>query len=137
MRPSNCAIAVVANPMSNSASAGDLLVITKKIGTGVLTTAAKVDLLTEEENAEIEATVGDEIEHGAIFGDANRVVERQDRYVRPHAHLLGARRDRGRRDHRRRHVIVVGEVMLEYVRGAETQGFRPGEKVDGLGVYLR
>lgn len=45
------------NILSNSASAGDLLVITKKIGTGVLTTAAKVDLLTEEENAEIEATM--------------------------------------------------------------------------------
>ena len=43
--------------LSNSASAGDLLVITKKIGTGVLTTAAKVDLLTEEENAEVEATM--------------------------------------------------------------------------------
>ena len=43
--------------LSNSACAGDLLVITKKIGTGVLTTAAKVDLLTEEENAEIEATM--------------------------------------------------------------------------------
>ena len=43
--------------LSNSASAGDLLVITKKIGTGALTTAAKVDLLTEEENAEIEATM--------------------------------------------------------------------------------
>ena len=43
--------------LSNSAIPGDLLVITKKIGTGVLTTAAKVDLLTEEENAEIEATM--------------------------------------------------------------------------------
>lgn len=43
--------------LSNSASAGDLLVITKKIGTGVLTTAARADLLTEEENAEIEATM--------------------------------------------------------------------------------
>ena len=43
--------------LSNSASAGDLLVITKKIGTGILTTAAKADLLTEEENAEIEATM--------------------------------------------------------------------------------
>ena len=43
--------------LSNSASAGDLLVIAKKIETGVQTTAAKVDLLTEEENAEIEATL--------------------------------------------------------------------------------
>ena len=43
--------------LSNSANAGNLLVITKKIGTGILTTAAKVDLLTEEENAEIEATM--------------------------------------------------------------------------------
>ena len=43
--------------LSNSASAGDLLVITKKIGTGILTTAAKADLLTEEENAEIESTM--------------------------------------------------------------------------------
>ena len=43
--------------LSNSAVAGDLLVITKKIGTGVLTTAAKVDLLSEEENAEMEAVM--------------------------------------------------------------------------------
>ncbi len=43
--------------LSNSAEAGDLLVITKKIGTGILTTAAKADLLSEEENAEIEATM--------------------------------------------------------------------------------
>ena len=43
--------------LSNSAEAGDLLVITKKIGTGILTTAAKVDLLTKEENDEIEATM--------------------------------------------------------------------------------
>ena len=43
--------------LSNSANAGNLLVITKKIGTGILTTAAKVDLLTKEENDEIEATM--------------------------------------------------------------------------------
>jgi selenide,water dikinase len=45
------------NILSNSASAGSLLVITKKIGTGILTTAAKVDLLTKEENDEMEATM--------------------------------------------------------------------------------
>lgn len=43
--------------LSNSANAGNLLVITKKIGTGILTTAAKVDLLTKEENDEVEATM--------------------------------------------------------------------------------
>lgn len=43
--------------LSNSASEGDLLVITKRVGTGILTTAAKVDLLTDEENAEMEATM--------------------------------------------------------------------------------
>ena len=43
--------------LSNSASEGNLLVITKKIGTGILTTAAKVNLLTEEENAEMEGTM--------------------------------------------------------------------------------
>ncbi len=43
--------------LSNSANAGNLLVITKRIGTGILTTAAKVDLLTDEENDEIEATM--------------------------------------------------------------------------------
>lgn len=43
--------------LSNSASAGNVLVITKRIGTGILTTAAKVDLLSEEENAEMEATM--------------------------------------------------------------------------------
>ena len=43
--------------LSNSAAAGSLLVITKKIGTGILTTAAKADLLTEDENAEMEQTM--------------------------------------------------------------------------------
>ena len=42
---------------SNSGKEGNLLVITKMIGTGILTTAAKADLLTEEENAEMEATM--------------------------------------------------------------------------------
>jgi len=35
--------------LSNSAEEGDYLVITKRIGTGILTSAAKVDLLTPEE----------------------------------------------------------------------------------------
>ncbi len=43
--------------LSNSAAEGDFLVITKKIGTGILTTAAKVDLLTDEENREAEQTM--------------------------------------------------------------------------------
>ena len=43
--------------LSNSANEGNLLVITKKIGTGILTTAAKVDLLTDEENREVEETM--------------------------------------------------------------------------------
>ncbi len=45
------------NILSNSACEGNLLVITKTIGTGILTTAAKVDLLTDEENREIEKTM--------------------------------------------------------------------------------
>ena len=43
--------------LSNSGKEGNILVITKMIGTGILTTAAKADLLTEEENAEMEATM--------------------------------------------------------------------------------
>ena len=43
--------------LSNSGKEGNLLVITKMIGTGILTTAAKAGLLTEEENAEMEATM--------------------------------------------------------------------------------
>lgn len=43
--------------LSNSAKAGNLLVITKKIGTGILTTAAKADLLTDEETDEMENTM--------------------------------------------------------------------------------
>lgn len=39
--------------LSNSATEGDLLVITKKIGTGALSTAAKVDMLTPAEYAEM------------------------------------------------------------------------------------
>ena len=43
--------------LSNAASEGKLLVTTKKIGTGILTTAAKASLLTEEENAETESSM--------------------------------------------------------------------------------
>lgn len=43
--------------LSNAASEGKVLLTTKKIGTGILTTAAKVDLLTEEENAELERSM--------------------------------------------------------------------------------
>lgn len=45
--------------LSNSAAEGDLLVITKKIGSGVLTTAAKVDLLTDEENRTLSTTMAE------------------------------------------------------------------------------
>ena len=53
--------------LSNSACEGDLLVITKKIGTGVLTTAAKVDLLTEEENREVEQTMAFLNKYDTVF----------------------------------------------------------------------
>lgn len=43
--------------LSNEASEGKVLLTTKKIGTGILTTAAKVDLLTEDENAELERSM--------------------------------------------------------------------------------
>ncbi len=43
--------------LSNSAEENDYLVITKKIGIGILTSAAKVDLLTPEENDEIIRTM--------------------------------------------------------------------------------
>lgn len=43
--------------LSNSAEEGDYLVLTKTIGTGVMTTAAKVDLLTPEEELEINRTM--------------------------------------------------------------------------------
>lgn len=43
--------------LSNSANAGNLLVITKKIGTGILSTAAKADLLAAEDVAAMEDTM--------------------------------------------------------------------------------
>ena len=39
--------------LSNSAKSGNLLIITKKIGTGILTTAAKADMLSNAEDREI------------------------------------------------------------------------------------
>lgn len=43
--------------LSNSASDGDFLVITKKIGTGVLSSADKVGFLTDKEQRELHATM--------------------------------------------------------------------------------
>jgi selenide,water dikinase len=44
---------------SNSAVEGDLLVLTKKIGSGILTSAAKVDLLSEDENMALIKTMAE------------------------------------------------------------------------------
>lgn len=52
--------------LSNSGREGQLLVITKKIGTGILTTAAKADLLTEDENREIEKTMAELNKYGFL-----------------------------------------------------------------------
>ncbi len=43
--------------LSNSAVEGDYLVITKKIGSGILSSAAKVDFLSKEENDELDRTM--------------------------------------------------------------------------------
>lgn len=43
--------------LSNSAEEGDLLVITKAIGSGILTTAAKADLLSKEEEKNLTETM--------------------------------------------------------------------------------
>lgn len=58
--------------LSNSANSGNLLVITKKIGTGILTTAAKADLLSEEENREIEKTMAMLNKYGWVAMDKVR-----------------------------------------------------------------
>ena len=50
--------------LSNSAREGNLLVITKRIGTGILTTAAKADLLSSEEVDEIEAVMAELNKYG-------------------------------------------------------------------------
>lgn len=50
--------------LSNSAKAGNLLVITKRIGTGVLTTAAKADLLSAAECKAMEDTMAELNKYG-------------------------------------------------------------------------
>ena len=52
------------NILSNSAEEEDYLVITKKIGIGILTSAAKVDLLTPEEDAEMNRTMAELNKYG-------------------------------------------------------------------------
>lgn len=50
--------------LSNSAEEEDYLVITKRIGIGILTSAAKVDLLTPEEDAEMNRTMAELNKYG-------------------------------------------------------------------------
>ena len=50
--------------LSNSAEEEDYLVITKKIGIGILTSAAKVNLLTPEEDAEMNRTMAELNKYG-------------------------------------------------------------------------
>jgi len=52
--------------LSNSANEGNLLVITKKIGTGVLTTAAKADLLSDAEVRDIEKVMAELNKYGYL-----------------------------------------------------------------------
>ena len=58
--------------LSNSANAGNLLVITKKIGTGILSTAAKADLLAEEDVKAMEKTMAQLNKYGWLAMDKIR-----------------------------------------------------------------
>jgi hypothetical protein len=87
-----------------------------------------------EPDTKIKAAIGNQIEHCAVLGNPDGVIERQDRDIRADAHMFCACSDRGRGHHRRGDVVVIGEMMFEDIGGAEAERFGPDEEFDYLGI---
>ena len=65
-----------------------------------------------EPDAEVEPPVAEDVDGGGVFGDADRVVQRQQQHPGADAHARGEPRGgRGDRQHRRR-IAVLDEMVL-------------------------
>ncbi len=61
---------------------------------------------------EAEAALGEVVEHGDVFGEPNRIVERDDQSIDADAHVSGASGHRGGQNQRRRQPAGRGQVMF-------------------------
>jgi len=77
---------------------------------------------------------GEGVEHRAVFGKAQRLVERAECDAAADPHPPGARRYGAEHDERRGHVTVFGKVMLRHPGAIETECFGLGNDVQRIGV---
>ena len=76
----------------------------------------------------------DEVEHGDVLGQADRVVQRQQEGGDPERDAAGAGSHGPRQDERRRQVPVGGAVVLGEHEHVEAAGVGPLAHLDGRGV---
>ncbi len=86
---------------------------------------------------QIEPPVGNYVQYGAVFGQPDRIVQRQDDDVSEDPHLPGARCDGSGRDQRRRNIVIVGKVMFKEEGIFEADRFRPHHVIDDVGISRR
>ena len=75
--------------------------------------------------AYLDAAAFDQVQHGEVLGQAQRVVEDGDERGEVDAHRARARQDRRRLDDRRRAVSVIGTVVLGEVHRLEAEPVTP------------
>jgi hypothetical protein len=80
-------------------------------------------------------TGADDVEDREILSEAYRVVERQDHHE-AEKQTLGAGRNCGRENDRRRQVTIFGTMVLTQHRGDAASGLRPCAHVAGRPVQL-
>src|SRR5262245_41378520 len=76
-----------------------------------------------------EPTVGQDVENGAFFCEADRVIQRSDGDRSTEANAFGPGRDRREGEVGRWQVSVVGTVMLGHPSPTEAGGLTPCDKV--------
>ena len=79
--------------------------------------------------------LADDVEHGHVLGEADRVVERQNQ-DQAQRQALGAGRDRRGENQRRRKVAVFGSVVFAQHRGQCSRGSPPRRTSRRRGVQL-
>ena len=76
-------------------------------------------------HAHVEPAVRDDVDEGHLLGEAQRLVEREDRGGEADPNPLGPRRDRARERGRIDRETVVDEMMLGEPHRIEAELFRP------------
>ena len=104
------------------------------ISAGSLPKRDELLVLRARADTEIESPVRQDVGDRRVFGDANRVVERQQHDRRADSNSLGPRSHGGGHHHRRARPLALAEVMLAVPRAGEPELLGEHGIADVVGV---